>query len=76
MNVAIDGGWPELDRANDNTLAWLANRLTDAERGATWPSRDAATRAILDAHEGMPEKDPRSDLLHRFFRGGNWRPDA
>lgn len=47
-----------LDQASNSTLAWLANRLTDVPNGTTWPSRDAAIRAILDANERLPEKHP------------------
>jgi hypothetical protein len=56
-----------LDQASNSTLCWLANRLTDAPKGTTWPSRDSAIRAILDANESLPEKHPQADLLFRFY---------
>jgi hypothetical protein len=68
MSPAVDGGWPELDEVPDNTIAFLANRLTGAVRGTTWPNREAAIVALLDAYEAMSETDSRSDLLYRFFR--------
>lgn len=56
-----------LEQASNSTLGFLANRMTDAEKGSTWPSRAAAIRAILDAHESLPEKHPAHGLLWRFF---------
>jgi hypothetical protein len=56
-----------LEQVSNSTLAWLANRLTDAPKGTTWPSRESAIRAILDAHDSLPEKHPQAGLLFRFY---------
>lgn len=56
-----------LEQVAGSSLAWLANEITRSPQGHSWSSRETAIAAILETLERLPDADPRSGLLFRFF---------